>query len=116
MSFLLLAQKKPPFGRGGTQALIVSVVTIEEFKKKIVVHLDATAADHAQRLHDLLGQCLHGAAATKWTAMLDQFPVATCTDITFKEAQKAYLEKIVDVSNLGDMLICQLCNSHNNKK
>eukprot|EP00957_Ditylum_brightwellii_P051062 3871352-Ditylum_brightwellii.AAC.1 len=43
--------------------------------------------------------------------MLDQFPVATCTDITFKEAQKAYLEKIAKVSNLRDTLICQFNNN-----
>eukprot|EP00957_Ditylum_brightwellii_P128728 9820747-Ditylum_brightwellii.AAC.1 len=43
--------------------------------------------------------------------MLDQFPVATRTDITFKEAQKAYLKKIAEVSNLGDMLIHQLCKN-----
>eukprot|EP00957_Ditylum_brightwellii_P074220 5639445-Ditylum_brightwellii.AAC.1 len=61
--------------------------------------------DHTQRLHNLFGQCLQGTAATKWTAMLDQFPVANCTGITFKEAQKAYLEKIAEVSNLRDMLI-----------
>ena len=73
--------------------------------------LDPTTADHLQRLHDLSGQCLQGAAATKWTAVLDKFPVATCTDITFKEAQKAYLEKIAEVTNLGDILICQLRNN-----
>eukprot|EP00957_Ditylum_brightwellii_P052779 4001061-Ditylum_brightwellii.AAC.1 len=87
---------------GGTWALSVSVVpnkgtfgaeynliyAIDEFKKKIEVSLDATVTDHAQRLHDLFEQCLQGAAATKWTAVLDQFPVSTCTDITFKEAQK----------------------------
>eukprot|EP00957_Ditylum_brightwellii_P085339 6491651-Ditylum_brightwellii.AAC.1 len=43
--------------------------------------------------------------------MLDQLPVATCTDIIFKETQKAYLKKIAEVSNLGDMLIRQLCNN-----
>eukprot|EP00957_Ditylum_brightwellii_P100396 7652355-Ditylum_brightwellii.AAC.1 len=43
--------------------------------------------------------------------MLDQFPVATCTNITFKEAQKAYLKKKAEVSDLGYMLICQLCNN-----
>eukprot|EP00957_Ditylum_brightwellii_P024199 1825236-Ditylum_brightwellii.AAC.1 len=73
---------------GGTRALSVSVVpnkgilgaeyiliyTIEEFKKKIKVCLDDTATDHAKRLHALFGQCLQGAAATKWAAMLDQFP------------------------------------------
>eukprot|EP00957_Ditylum_brightwellii_P129380 9869802-Ditylum_brightwellii.AAC.1 len=67
---------------GETQALSVSVVpdkgifgagysliyTIEEFKKKMKVRLDTTATDHAQRLHNLFGQCLQGAAATKWTA------------------------------------------------
>eukprot|EP00957_Ditylum_brightwellii_P086848 6610427-Ditylum_brightwellii.AAC.1 len=95
---------------GETQALFMSVVpnkgilgaeysliyTIEEFTKKIKVHLDATAANHAQTLHNLFGKCLQGAAATKWTATLDQFPVATRTNITFKEAQKAYLEKIAE--------------------
>eukprot|EP00957_Ditylum_brightwellii_P109492 8350713-Ditylum_brightwellii.AAC.1 len=64
------------------QALTVSVVpdkgifgaeysliyTIEAFRKKIVSCLDLTATDHPQRLHDLFGQCLQGAAATKWTA------------------------------------------------
>eukprot|EP00957_Ditylum_brightwellii_P167877 12779164-Ditylum_brightwellii.AAC.1 len=69
--------------------------------------------DHAKRLHNLFGQCFQGAAATKWTAVLDKFPVNTCTDITFKEAQKGYLEKTAEVSNLRDMLICQL---HNNGK
>eukprot|EP00957_Ditylum_brightwellii_P098543 7506694-Ditylum_brightwellii.AAC.1 len=110
---------------GGIRALTVSVVpnkgifgaeysliyTIEEFRKKIVAHLDSTAADHLQRLHNLFGQCLQGAVATKWIAVLDKFPVATCTDITFKEAQKAYLEKIVEVTNLRDMLIRQLQNN-----
>eukprot|EP00957_Ditylum_brightwellii_P051923 3938746-Ditylum_brightwellii.AAC.1 len=67
--------------------------------------------DHAQRLHNLFGQYLQGAAATKWTAVLDQLPVATRTNITFKEPQKAYLEKIAEVSNLGDMLIHQLRNN-----
>eukprot|EP00957_Ditylum_brightwellii_P086692 6596763-Ditylum_brightwellii.AAC.1 len=43
--------------------------------------------------------------------MLDQFPVATCTNITFKGVQKAYLKKIAEVSNLKDMPICQLCNN-----
>eukprot|EP00957_Ditylum_brightwellii_P105772 8066485-Ditylum_brightwellii.AAC.2 len=33
------------------------------------------------------------------------------TPITFKEAQKAYLEKIAEVTNLGDMLIHQLQNN-----
>eukprot|EP00957_Ditylum_brightwellii_P115390 8800650-Ditylum_brightwellii.AAC.1 len=94
---------------GGTWALSVSVVldkgifgaeynliyTIEEFKKKIKVHLDATTMDHAQRLHILFGQCLQG-ATTKWTAVLGQFPVAFHTNITFKEAQKAYLKKIAE--------------------
>eukprot|EP00957_Ditylum_brightwellii_P031329 2374938-Ditylum_brightwellii.AAC.1 len=110
---------------GGTWALSVSVVPgkgilgaeysliymIEEFKKKIEVRLDAIITDHAQRLHNLFGQCLQGAASTKWTAVLDQFQVTTCTNITFKEAQKAYLEKITEVSNLGDMLIRQLYNN-----
>eukprot|EP00957_Ditylum_brightwellii_P101497 7734581-Ditylum_brightwellii.AAC.1 len=110
---------------GGTQALSISVVpnkgivgaeysiicTIEEFKKKIKVCLDATATNYAQRLHNLFWQCLQGATATKWTAVLDQFPVAACTDTTFKEAQKAYLKKVAEVSNLGDMLIRQLCNN-----
>ena len=104
---------------GGTQAFSGSVVpnkgifgaeysliyTLKEFKKKIEVCLDNTTTYHAKRLHNLFGQCLQGAAATKWTAMLDQFPVATHTNITFKEAQKAYIEKISEVSNLGDMLI-----------
>eukprot|EP00957_Ditylum_brightwellii_P198633 15139107-Ditylum_brightwellii.AAC.1 len=54
---------------GGTWSLTISVVTnkgiygaecsfiytIEEFKKKIKVCLDTTAADHAQRLHNLFG-------------------------------------------------------------
>eukprot|EP00957_Ditylum_brightwellii_P115252 8789001-Ditylum_brightwellii.AAC.1 len=75
---------------GGIQALSVSVVpnkgifraeysliyTIEEFTKKI--------------------KRLQGAAATKWIAVLDQFPVATHIDIMFKEAQKAYLKKIAE--------------------
>eukprot|EP00957_Ditylum_brightwellii_P074715 5679067-Ditylum_brightwellii.AAC.1 len=43
--------------------------------------------------------------------MLDTFPVATCINIAFKAALKAYLEKIAKVSNLKDMLICQLCNN-----
>eukprot|EP00957_Ditylum_brightwellii_P123340 9404580-Ditylum_brightwellii.AAC.1 len=73
--------------------------------------LDPTAADHLQRLHDLFGQCLQGAATTKWTAVLDKFPVATGTDITFKEAQKAYLKKVAELTNLGDMLIRQLQNN-----
>eukprot|EP00957_Ditylum_brightwellii_P079894 6076623-Ditylum_brightwellii.AAC.1 len=111
---------------GGTRALTVSVVPdkgifgaeysliymINEFRKKIVAHLDSTAADHLQRLHDLFGQCLQGAAATKWITVLDKFPVATRTNITFKEAQKAYLEKIAEVTNLGDMLIHQLQNNN----
>eukprot|EP00957_Ditylum_brightwellii_P077046 5854855-Ditylum_brightwellii.AAC.2 len=79
-----------------------------EFKKKIEVRLDTTSVDHAQRLHNLFGKCLQGAAATKWTAILDQFPVATCTNITFKEAQKDYLEKIAEVSNLE---VCLYANS-----
>eukprot|EP00957_Ditylum_brightwellii_P118592 9044508-Ditylum_brightwellii.AAC.1 len=58
---------------------------IEEFKKKVEVCLDTTAADCAQLLHDLFGQCLQGAAATKWAAVLDQFPIVPCTNITFKE-------------------------------
>eukprot|EP00957_Ditylum_brightwellii_P135294 10316725-Ditylum_brightwellii.AAC.1 len=51
---------------GRTRALSISVVTnkgilraeysliytIKEFKKKMEVHLDATAMDHAKRLHD----------------------------------------------------------------
>eukprot|EP00957_Ditylum_brightwellii_P045132 3422007-Ditylum_brightwellii.AAC.1 len=95
---------------GGTQVLTVSVVsdkgifgaeysliyTIKEFRKKIVPCLDPTATDHLQRLHNLFGQCLQGAAATKWSAVLDKFPVATRTNITFKEAQKAYLEKVAE--------------------
>eukprot|EP00957_Ditylum_brightwellii_P107403 8195275-Ditylum_brightwellii.AAC.1 len=95
---------------GGTWALTVSIVpdkgifgaeysliyTIEEFRKKIVPRRDPTAADHPQRLHNLFGQCLQGVAATKWTAVLDKFPVVTCTDITFKEAQKAYLKKVAE--------------------
>eukprot|EP00957_Ditylum_brightwellii_P148050 11272484-Ditylum_brightwellii.AAC.1 len=84
---------------------------IEEFKKKIEVCLDAITTDHALRLHNLFGQCLQGAAMTKWTAVLDQFPVATCTNLTFKEAQNAYLEKIAEVSKLKGMLIRQLCNN-----
>eukprot|EP00957_Ditylum_brightwellii_P140873 10731094-Ditylum_brightwellii.AAC.1 len=110
---------------GGTRALSVSgvpdkgilgaeynlIYTIEEFKKKIKVHLDATTADHAKRLHNLFGQCLQGAVATKWTAVLNKLPVTTCVDITFKETQKTYLEKIAEVSNLRDMLIHQLCNN-----
>eukprot|EP00957_Ditylum_brightwellii_P196640 14982470-Ditylum_brightwellii.AAC.1 len=93
---------------GGMRVLTMSVVpnkgifgaeysliyTIKESRKKIVAHLDPTAADHPQRLHNLFGQCLQGAVATKWITALDKFPVATCTAITFKEAQKAYLEKI----------------------
>eukprot|EP00957_Ditylum_brightwellii_P202595 15330855-Ditylum_brightwellii.AAC.1 len=79
---------------------------IKEFRKKIVPRLDSTTADHSQRLHNLFGQCLQGAVATKWIAALDKFPAAIRTDITFKEAQKAYLEKIAKVTNLGDMLIC----------
>eukprot|EP00957_Ditylum_brightwellii_P039687 3002483-Ditylum_brightwellii.AAC.1 len=69
----------------GTRALSVSAVpdkdifgaeysliyTIEEFRKKIVAHLDSTAADHPQRLHNLFSQCLQGATATKWIAILD---------------------------------------------
>eukprot|EP00957_Ditylum_brightwellii_P141695 10795369-Ditylum_brightwellii.AAC.1 len=42
---------------------------------------------------------------------MDQFPVVTCTNITFKEAQKAYLGKIAEASNLGDMLTYQFCNN-----
>eukprot|EP00957_Ditylum_brightwellii_P006296 477757-Ditylum_brightwellii.AAC.1 len=87
------------------------IYMIKEFRKNIVPCLDPTAADHLQRLHDLFGQCLQGAAATKWTAVLDKFPLATRTNITFKEAQKAYLEKIAEVTNFGDMLICQLQNN-----
>eukprot|EP00957_Ditylum_brightwellii_P046650 3540579-Ditylum_brightwellii.AAC.1 len=110
---------------GGTQALTMSIVpnkgifgaeysliyTIEEFCEKIMACLDSTAADHPQRLHDLFGQCLQGAAATKWIAVMDRFPVAMRTNITFKEAQKAYLKKIAEVTNLRDMLINQLQNN-----
>eukprot|EP00957_Ditylum_brightwellii_P030380 2301102-Ditylum_brightwellii.AAC.1 len=70
---------------GGMRALTVSVVpdkgifgaeysliyTIKEFRKKIVPRLDHTATDHPQKLHNLFDQCLQGAAATKWTAVLD---------------------------------------------
>eukprot|EP00957_Ditylum_brightwellii_P102180 7789289-Ditylum_brightwellii.AAC.2 len=112
---------------GGTWALTVSTVpdkgifgaeysliyTIKEFRKKIVPCLDPTVADHPQRLHDLFSQCLQGAAATKWTAVLDKFPVATRTNITFNEAQKVYLEKMAEVTNLRDMLIRQLKNNGN---
>eukprot|EP00957_Ditylum_brightwellii_P042264 3201243-Ditylum_brightwellii.AAC.1 len=80
-------------------------------RKKIKVCLVATATDHAQRLHDLFEQHLQGSAATKWTAMLDQFSITTCTNITLKEAQKAYFEKIAEISYLRDMLINQLCNN-----
>eukprot|EP00957_Ditylum_brightwellii_P093947 7154114-Ditylum_brightwellii.AAC.1 len=162
MSYLLWAQKKPPFGwyyvwlklsdigeqmqdagmkqpdtikvswdqldsnqTEGTQMLTVSVVpdkgifmseysliyTIEEFRKKIVAHLDPITTDHPQRLHNLFGQYLQGAVATKWPTILDKFPVVTRTNITFKEAQKAYLEKIAKVKNLRDMLIHQLQNN-----
>eukprot|EP00957_Ditylum_brightwellii_P148144 11279168-Ditylum_brightwellii.AAC.1 len=78
---------------GGTQALSVSVVldkgifgagysliyTIEEFRKKFVACLDSTATDYLQRLHNLFSQCLQGAAANKWIAVLDKFPVVTWT-------------------------------------
>eukprot|EP00957_Ditylum_brightwellii_P105771 8066485-Ditylum_brightwellii.AAC.1 len=57
---------------GGMRALSMSVVPdkgilgaeysliymIKELRKKIVAHLDSTAVDHLQRLHDLFGQCL----------------------------------------------------------
>eukprot|EP00957_Ditylum_brightwellii_P031144 2359908-Ditylum_brightwellii.AAC.1 len=61
--------------------------------------------DNAKRLQNLFGQCLQGAVANKWTAMMDKFLVITCTNITFKEGLKDYLKKI------GDMLKCQLCNN-----
>eukprot|EP00957_Ditylum_brightwellii_P022556 1701751-Ditylum_brightwellii.AAC.1 len=94
----------------GTQALTVSfmpdkgtfwaeyslIYTIKEFRKKIVACLHPTAADHPKRLHNLFDQCLQGAAATKWIAVMDKFPVAMRTNITFKEAQKAYLEKFLE--------------------
>eukprot|EP00957_Ditylum_brightwellii_P095096 7242566-Ditylum_brightwellii.AAC.1 len=84
---------------------------IKEFRKKIVPRLGPTAVDHLQRLHNLFGQCLQGAVATKYTAVLDKFPVATYTNTNFKEAQKAYLKKITEVTNLRDMLIRQLQNN-----
>eukprot|EP00957_Ditylum_brightwellii_P096153 7325951-Ditylum_brightwellii.AAC.1 len=63
---------------GGTWALTVSIMPdkgifgaeysliymIKKFRKKIVSHLDPTAEDHPQRLHNLFRQCLQGAAAT----------------------------------------------------
>eukprot|EP00957_Ditylum_brightwellii_P063466 4817592-Ditylum_brightwellii.AAC.1 len=48
---------------------------------------------HSKRLHNLFGQCLQGSTTTKWTAVLDTFPVASQMAVTFKETLKAYLEK-----------------------
>eukprot|EP00957_Ditylum_brightwellii_P189440 14419314-Ditylum_brightwellii.AAC.1 len=110
---------------GGTWALSVSSVpnkgifgaeysliyTIDKFKKKVEVLHDNTSIEYVKRLHNLFGQCLQGAVTTRWTAVLDTFPVATGTDITFKEALKIYLEMIVEVPNLKGMLICQIQNN-----
>eukprot|EP00957_Ditylum_brightwellii_P010050 758243-Ditylum_brightwellii.AAC.1 len=63
------------------------------FKKKIKVHLDNSAMDHPKKLHGLFGQHLHRAVATKWTAMVNTFPMASQMAITFQVALKAYFGK-----------------------
>eukprot|EP00957_Ditylum_brightwellii_P192480 14654817-Ditylum_brightwellii.AAC.1 len=65
----------PDKGIWGAEYILI--YTIDKSKKKIEGCLDNMATDYAKRLHNLFRQCLQGAAATKWTAVLDTFPVAT---------------------------------------
>ena len=99
----------PDKGIFGAEYAIIH--TIPDFEKKIKARLDSTGPDFVRQLHDLFGQCLQGEASTKWTSVLDRYPIGNRTVDTFKLAIKDYLEKIAEVKNLGDMLIRQLRNN-----
>eukprot|EP00957_Ditylum_brightwellii_P111130 8473764-Ditylum_brightwellii.AAC.1 len=58
------------------------------------VCMDDTATDHSKMMHNLFAQFLQGAAATKWTAVFNNFPLASQTAITSEAALMAYLEKL----------------------
>lgn len=101
------AEITPDKGLFGAEYALV--FTIPEFEKKIRARLDSTAADFAEKLFDIFGDCLQGKALVKWKDVLStkHMPVADRTELTFVEALCDYLEAVANQKNLGDCLIRQ---------
>ena len=81
------------------------IFTFPDFETKIPSRLDATAADHVAKLHNLFGRCLQCKAATHWASVISAYPAEDRTTNTFHEVQKDYLEKVISVTNIGDFVI-----------
>ena len=101
------AEITPDKGLFGAEYALV--FTIPEFEKKIRARLDSTAADFAEKLFNIFGDCLQGKALVKWKDVLStkHMPVADRTELTFAEALCDYLEAVANLKNLGDCLIRQ---------
>src|SRR6056300_1617078 len=78
------------------------IFTLAEFKERIADRLDTNADLYVSHLHELFGRCLQGKASTHWDSVLGKYPEDTRTAVTFKEAQKDYLEKVAGIDPLGD--------------
>eukprot|EP00957_Ditylum_brightwellii_P151410 11530252-Ditylum_brightwellii.AAC.1 len=88
MSNLLQAQKKPPVG---WYYMWLNLSNTGEPQQDITSSGTSQITTKVEELilYPLVLcpiKCLQGAAATKWTAVLNPFPITTCTNITFKEA------------------------------
>ena len=82
------------------------IYTIPQFQEKIQNRLEAAADNYVTQLHTLFGNCLQGKASTHWDSVLSNYAVADRTAVTFKEAQKDYLEKVAgDYGPLGDCIL-----------
>ena len=94
--------------KGLFRAEFALIRTIPDFESKIRLCVDATLSDYMVRLYDLFGCCVQGKTSTKWSKVLEKYPVTDRTETTCKSAQQYYLEKIAEVKNLRDMVLRQL--------
>ena len=84
------------------------IYTIPDFESKIKGRMDSADANYGKQLFQLFGQCLQHKAKTKWDEVVRDYPDSERSETTLKEAIKAYLEKVANIKNLGDVLIRQL--------
>ena len=67
--------------------------------------MNSSEANYGKLLFQLFRQCLQHKAKTKWHKVVRDYPDSEKNEVTLKVAMKTYLEKVVNIKNLGDVLI-----------
>ena len=99
----MLAEIIPDKGLFGCE--FAMIYTFPNFDTLIRPRLDNKAANHVNRLYDLMGRCFQHQAKTNWDQVADKVKAADRTEDTFLAAQRDYLEMVADCKNVGDCLI-----------